>query len=149
MKTAAIVCWVRRWQRSQPVAELRGLLDGLDVVVDRVHEVGITGAGAGAVPPQLLELETLAVFTAHVHQQAVVRYTEYPAGLRRRHLLVPNLLERLGELGVRPRSGRSTSRRTVLTFRPVHRQTPSGRIAPSARCVAVTSILLLLFVRKR
>lgn len=43
-----------------------GRLDGsLDVVVEGVHY--FAGGGAGAVPPELLELETLAVLPSDVH----------------------------------------------------------------------------------
>lgn len=60
---AAVVTWMLQRQTGERVAYLRRLLDGLNVIV--VHNLG--GVGAGTIPTQLLQLETLPVFAAHVH----------------------------------------------------------------------------------
>lgn len=72
------------------------------VVVRDAHLQQLDGRPADAVLPQLLQLQTLAVLAAHVHQQRVVRDAEDARRLTGRHLLVPHVLERLGELSIGP-----------------------------------------------
>lgn len=83
-----------RWETGERMAHLRRRLDGLDVVVQRVHH-NLAGRHAGTVPPELLEFQALSVLSANVHQQAVVRNSEDSACLRGGHLLVPNVLKGL------------------------------------------------------
>lgn len=145
MRETAVVAGMRR-QARQRVAQLGGRLDGLHVIVQRVHD-HFPGRGTRAVPSQLFELQALPVFAAHVHQQAVVRDTEYPAGLRRGHFLVPDVLQRLGELGVRPRPRRATPGRAVLTLRPTDGQTSISVVPPSSGRVPVAPVFLRLLDR--
>lgn len=84
--------------------------------VDEVHRA----RPANAVLPQLLEFEAFAVLAADVHEEGVVGDAEYPGGLARRHLLVPYVLKRLRELGVRPGAGRAASGCRVLALRSSH-----------------------------
>lgn len=84
------------WKTGERMAQLgRWLLNGFDIVVQRIHD-HVAGRSSGAISSQLFQLQALSVFTPHVHQQTVVRYAEYSASLRRRHLLVPHVLQRLG-----------------------------------------------------
>lgn len=105
----------------QPVPILQVLLLGGDLVVvvaelRQPQEVQGAHGPALAVLPQLLQLERLAVLAPHVHEQRVVGNAEDARRLRRRHLLVPHVLQRLGQLGVGPGAGRAAARRRVLTL---------------------------------
>lgn len=145
MGESSVVARVRG-QAGEGVDDLSGRLDGLVVVVKRIHN-DLACRGPGAVPPQLFQLQTLPVFAPHVHQQAVVRDAEYPACLRRGHLLVPNVLQRLGQLRVCPRPGRPPPGGAVLPLRPSHRQAPATVVAPPVRRVAIAPVLLWLLAR--
>lgn len=85
----AVVTWMLQRQAGERVVYLRRLLDGLDVIV--VHNFG--SAGAGTIPTQLFQLETLPVFATHVHQQTVIRNAEQTTSLRRGKLLLPDMLQ--------------------------------------------------------
>jgi hypothetical protein len=86
----------------------------------RVHLQHLDGRSADAVLPQLLQLQALAVLAAHVHEQRVVGYAKDARRLARRHLLVPHVLQGLGELGVGPRPWRSSARCAVLALGSLH-----------------------------
>lgn len=143
MRKATVVGRMR-WKTGERMAQLRRwLLNGFDVVVQRIHDY-VAGGRAGAISSQLFQLQALSVFTAHVHQQTVVRYAEYSTRLRRRHLLVPHVLQRLGQFGVRPRSRWAAPGCAVLTLWSSNRQTASSLIRPPSRCVALGPVLFLL-----
>ena len=57
------------------------------------------------------------------------------------------MLQRLGQLRVRPRPGRAASRCAVLTFRPPDGEAPAAVVAPPVRRVTVAPVLLWLFTR--
>jgi len=79
--------------------------DGVEVVVRR-----------RCVLLQDVQTQALPVLAAHVHQERVVGDAEDAAGLRGRHALVPDVLERLGEVVVGPGAGRAAARCAVLTL---------------------------------
>ncbi len=65
--------------------------DGVEVVVRRRR-----------VLLQDVQAQALPVLPAHVHEERVVGDAEDAAGLRGRHALVPDVLERLGKVVVGP-----------------------------------------------
>ncbi len=79
--------------------------DGVEVVVRR-----------RCVLLQDVQTQALPVLAAHVHQERVVGDAEDAAGLRGRHALVPDVLERLGKVVVGPGAGRAAARCAVLTL---------------------------------
>ncbi len=79
--------------------------DGVEVVVRR-----------RSVLLEHVQAQALPVLPAHVHQERVVGDAEDTAGLRGRHALVPDVLERLGKVVVGPGAGRTATRCAVLTL---------------------------------
>ncbi len=81
------------------------IADGVEVVVRRRR-----------VLLEHVQAQALPVLAAHVHQERVVGDAEDAAGLRGRHALVPDVLERLGKVVVGPGAGRTAARCAVLTL---------------------------------
>ncbi len=79
--------------------------DGVEVVVRRRR-----------VLLEHVQAQALPVLAAHVHQERVVGDAENAAGLRGRHALVPDVLERLGKVIVGPGARRTAARCAVLTL---------------------------------
>ena len=80
--------------------------DGVEIVV-----------GGRCVLLEDVEPQRLTVLAPHVHQQGVVRNAEDPAGLGGCHALVPDHLQRLGQVVVGPGPRGSAPRSAVLTLR--------------------------------
>ncbi len=79
--------------------------DGVEVVVRR-----------RCVLLQDIQAQALPVLAAHVHKERVVGDAEDAAGLRGRHALVPDVLERLGKVVVGPGARGAATRCAVLTL---------------------------------
>lgn len=57
------------------------------------------------------------------------------------------MLQRLGQLRVRPRPGWTASRRAMLSFRPPDGEAPAAMVTPPVRRITVAPVLLWLFTR--